>query len=616
MVTLFCVIVGEKGSAFGVDIDANESVHDLKNTIKRENEKTITCDVDNLQLFLGKKSDGTWLDSSSDDVKNLKKGEKTPLIEALTHKDNELQGEFGLDEVLEGMQVPTTEQIHVLVVVPNQNQAILNATSLNKFPFSNGVNPLGIYFDRQPILDRMYNWITGVEGRNRFLLLNSPAASGKTLLLASFQHKYQNENLVIHYVSMNIRSDPWQYLIDFGLNINKTTCIYQNVIYLLDDAQCIDSNTPFWSALIKVLPLFLGPGVRFIISATYVMSSESTSPADFRLIETLCRDDLLLDINQSMALLNANAPLGFQLYLQNYYELKKTIVEHCNGLIGALCKSVSFYDDQLHHHVPTQVECLHLFYSKTFLDHMDQCFGIVEDYHLYPETNDILLKCALEENINWYPNFRLLEVVMLLAKAGILLFNGYHFKFSSLLAKRYFTYRYFPTRASSNPLSLHQLVKQAIESISINALKLSASSSDDFPKESTFQHLFMLGLLRNTTQETTICSELSISCHTGTQVRGEIDFCVNEGHLWGIELVRCGDKIGEHISRFGPTGKYSGLEVNVYIVLDFCRGTTNVLLHSHQATVSFEMDSNGETCFKESKLKYGNHDPVKLTLQP
>jgi Crinkler effector protein N-terminal domain len=110
-----------KGERVGVDIDASESVGDLKNTIKRENDRTITCDVDNIQLFLGKKSKDTWLDSSSDDVKKLKKGEKTALIETLTHKDNELQGEFGLDEVPEGMQVPTTEQIHLLVVVPNQN---------------------------------------------------------------------------------------------------------------------------------------------------------------------------------------------------------------------------------------------------------------------------------------------------------------------------------------------------------------------------------------------------------------------------------------------------------------------------------------------------------------
>ncbi|KAF0707538.1 Aste57867_6593 [Aphanomyces stellatus] len=457
----------------------------------------------------------------------------------------------------------------------------------------------------------MHNWITGLEGRNRFLLLNSPAASGKTSLLVLFQHKYQHDNLVIHYISLKLRPDPWQALIDFGFDVYTRTCQYPNVIYLLDDAQCMYGNPLFWSALIKDVPLLFGPGVRFIISATHMISSgEQSSPPDFRQLETIGRDDLLLSTDQSMALLNSNAPLGFPSYLQDNIELKQTIVEHCNGLIGALCKSVLFYGDQIRHDELTKAECLQLFYSKKLLDQMDRCFGIVNKSRVFPEANNVLLKCVLGDDINSNMDVRLFDILTSFAKAGILLFNGYNFKFSSLLAKRYFTNRY-PCQ-----YDLHQLVMQAIGSISAEALKLSTSSSADFPKETTFQHLFMLGLLCNTTHETAICSELSRSFQTGAQVRGEIDFFVDGDHLWGIELVRCGDKIGEHISRFGPTGKYSGLEAKDYIVVDFRRGTTNVRQDSHRATVSFEIDSNGETCFKEAKVKYGNRDPEYLMLQP
>lgn len=48
----------------------------------------------------------------------LKKGGKTALVEALTHKDKELQGEDLISEYLEGMDAPKSKQIHVLVVVP------------------------------------------------------------------------------------------------------------------------------------------------------------------------------------------------------------------------------------------------------------------------------------------------------------------------------------------------------------------------------------------------------------------------------------------------------------------------------------------------------------------
>jgi hypothetical protein len=329
------------------------------------------------------------------------------------------------------------------------------------------------------------------------------------------------------------------------------------------------------------------------------------------------RKDLLLDTDQSMALLNSDPPLGFQVSLQNYDDLKNTIVEHCNGLIGALCKSVVFYGEQVRHNVPKEVECLQLFYSKKFLDHMDRCFGVVANSQLHPESKDILLKCVLGEDINIYKNARFEEVLLSFVKAGILVSDNLNYKFLSLLAKRYFTNRYFTNRASSNPPDLYQLVKQTIESMSAMALKLSTSSSGDFPKETTFQNLFMLGLLSNTTHDTAICSELSRSFQTGTHVKGEIDFFVNGGHMWGIELVCSGVKIGERLSRFADQiGKYSNLGAKDYVVIDFHRSLTKIHPHSHRATVSFNTNSNGETCFKVAQLKYGCREIENLRLQP
>ncbi|KAL7692180.1 putative protein kinase-like domain superfamily [Plasmopara halstedii] len=120
MVKLFCVIVGKAGSAFPVTIDENETVGDLKKLIKAENSATITCDAKDLQLFLARK-DGGWLTSFTIDVKKLKEGEKTALIEELTHKKKELQGESGLKKVLAGMLLPSTHEIHVLVVKGSAN---------------------------------------------------------------------------------------------------------------------------------------------------------------------------------------------------------------------------------------------------------------------------------------------------------------------------------------------------------------------------------------------------------------------------------------------------------------------------------------------------------------
>ncbi|DAZ97507.1 TPA: hypothetical protein N0F65_009775 [Lagenidium giganteum] len=92
---------------------------------------------------------------------------------------------------------------------------------------------------------------------------------------------------------------------------------------------------------------------------------------------------------------------------------------------------------------------------------------------------------------------------------------------------------------------------KAIQSMSATSLASSTSSPDDFPTETTFQHLFTLGLLQNKTFDT----ELSRSFATSTTVKGEFDFFVDGDRMWGIEFVRSGTKIGEHLSRFGPGGK-------------------------------------------------------------
>jgi Crinkler effector protein N-terminal domain len=122
MVTLVCALVGQKENSFPVTIKENKLVGELKKAIKKEKENDLKAiDADKLQLFLANK-DGTWLDSRSKGVEELKNGEMNALITELTHKAKKLQEEFGLDEVLEGMLEPTTKQIHVLVVVPEVDQ--------------------------------------------------------------------------------------------------------------------------------------------------------------------------------------------------------------------------------------------------------------------------------------------------------------------------------------------------------------------------------------------------------------------------------------------------------------------------------------------------------------
>ncbi|KAL8016995.1 putative protein kinase [Plasmopara halstedii] len=66
MVTLFCAIVGVKGSVFSVDIDASQSVDHLKNAIAERNKFDFA--VNKLELYLAKRGD-TWL--TENEVKDI-----------------------------------------------------------------------------------------------------------------------------------------------------------------------------------------------------------------------------------------------------------------------------------------------------------------------------------------------------------------------------------------------------------------------------------------------------------------------------------------------------------------------------------------------------------------
>ncbi|CAI5705423.1 unnamed protein product [Peronospora farinosa] len=96
-------------------------VGDLKKAIKVEN-SDIQCPARNLQLYPAKMVEGKWLASSSDDVIQLKKGEKTHHVVELMKEDQKLQAEDDIADLLEGMEDPKGKQIHVLVRVPEHAQ--------------------------------------------------------------------------------------------------------------------------------------------------------------------------------------------------------------------------------------------------------------------------------------------------------------------------------------------------------------------------------------------------------------------------------------------------------------------------------------------------------------
>jgi hypothetical protein len=159
MVKLFCFVVGEKGDAFSINIEESESVAELKKFIKQKKaNKLKNIDARKLDLFLALTFDNKWLDIDSDDANRLEYGEKTDLIEELTQENRRLKGAFGLHAVLKKMPKPELRQIHILVVIPEQERRPALPQIFPTYqPHIKGIHLKLPYLSREELVEDLYN---------------------------------------------------------------------------------------------------------------------------------------------------------------------------------------------------------------------------------------------------------------------------------------------------------------------------------------------------------------------------------------------------------------------------------------------------------------------------
>jgi hypothetical protein len=160
------------------------------------------------------------------------------------------------------------------------------------------------------------------------------------------------------------------------------------------------------------------------------------------------------------------------------------------------------------------------------------------------------------------------ELLAPYVRAGILGRNG---KFSCIAATWFYNSRCFPGRTWDVPASIDDLILLTVQKLS--ASRLRNSLQDEFPKEAAFQHFFNEAMSMNLTNTNFLIPELNTwaTGENGEEISGELDFYINGNLQWCLELMRNGDKIGEHLARSIPhTGKYRNVEAKDYLVVD-CR---------------------------------------------
>ena len=420
---------------------------------------------------------------------------------------------------------------------------------------------------------------------NRFVIVQSPPASGKTSLLQLIAHKCARHNIV-KYIRLKKDQNPYETLRLAGIDVmaNQVSWNVQAVI-LIDDAQNAFSpelNLSFWPNLLK--DISLPEMVRFIVASTYLIGGQD-SPAEFANLPRIAPDEMLLDAARSFDFLVNFLKFPFSCF----QSLVEVIIEDCGGSIGALSIVEHQYKTGFYasHTPPNEQKLTDYFISPQLTLSMVRLFG--SDTVLSTEQPVMidLLYNKFENIPDVASNVELKHYI----KCGLLSREETgKTKFTNAMSRRYFIHKMYPQTATSNPLNTVELVLNSIGKISATTLRNSVVPGL-FPKEAVFQHLMMGAMMRNLTAQTHLYPENSVIIGTGNTIKGSLDFFINGNLRWGIELMIKGRKLQEHRERFIGNDKYVALGCLQHVVVDF-KGKEDAIIvdRDNLITVVFTLD--------------------------
>ncbi|TMW69307.1 hypothetical protein Poli38472_001463 [Pythium oligandrum] len=281
---LFCALVGASGSAFPVDIDESLTVGDLKEVIRGKKPRKITCDADELELYLAKRGDA-WLTENEvrgiSDTNGLKYlGAARAELDVVGLSEEDLRFEIDKHRVAAGYG-----PVNVLVVVPSNGTSMsVVGTNIEKFrtplQFSTAEHEGGV-----PSTFRTYRSAT-VHAFFRLLFppggnflplifVRAPPLSGKSAMFdLLYNHIVLSQpDALVARVSANFMPESTTFCQYFSSTYGcdfKAFCKldYEKVV-LIDEAQVTYDDDLLWLGYLKNTLEGKVHGLRFVLFSSY-----------------------------------------------------------------------------------------------------------------------------------------------------------------------------------------------------------------------------------------------------------------------------------------------------------------------------------------------------------
>jgi hypothetical protein len=434
--------------------------------------------------------------------------------------------------------------------------------------------------------------------QRQHVVIGSPPATGKTSLLQLIRHKLRSQGANVIRMSLrDVGVDSLSKQLENKGIVNDYDELekIRNTWLLLDDAQSVyDSKYfPLWQFLVKdIASADVGNNLFVIIAATHDLGTP-TSPVQLKDIAHVSPS---ASKDEARQLFQMHAAVW---KYDSWDQYENTLLSLCNLTsfeyhLGVVIAGVRLLDEARKdpgRRGFDESRALSLLRSEHFMHRLDRCFQLLDD--VPDEARNRILDIVLSgSQYNVVDDETLADFI----RAGLL---DQHGEFSNLAARWYYNRRCFPSRSTSTPDSLDDLVTLAVRSLS--AKRLRDTLEDGFPKEATFQHLFNESMSIHLPLRHYIIPEFNTFAtnSAGDVVTGELDFYLNGDLQWCLELLRLGDKIGEHIARFDEyVGKYREVASKSYLVVD-CQGPrkgSGVQKSEARCTLYFAEDFNTCVC--------------------
>ena len=464
-----------------------------------------------------------------------------------------------------------------------------------------------------PYVDRpaMRDHVIEQAKRSKALIVGAPPAMGKTSLLQMVKWKLKEDNVSVCYkrIPKDAKKDDLAaWLKRRGITDDEDELSKLPETWLLfDDAQNSygEDCYGFWEDLLKgIKTIDEEDNIVVIIAATYDLTTPD-SPVVFSEYPHIVPNFTLEESEEAVGMYSV--PLGVQswdLFFGNLRRLARLHHDtyHIGVMIAGFRLIQDLKKDANEKHLYSELHATNKLRSTDFLSRLKRCFGLPVD----AERNDVhahsydIADAVLKKSKDSIP--------VALLRSGILAKNG---EFASTAASWYYNRVCFPNRADVAPESLDDLVIKAVGLLS--AKRLSDKLEDGFPKEATFQHLFNEALSNLLPISNYVIPEFNTFALDEKQnpVYGELDFYINGDLQWCLELLRNGDKIGDHLARFHPSiGKYREVVKMSYLVVD-CRGPKKgeVKVDESRCTLYFAED------FRSCICKMRLQEEVTLSLK-